>query len=595
MLLTTCNYDAGRKHIRNFNVFVVFVVFPVAFLNEFGLNKVIPFSTFLLPQCQINRSIHSKCKKEGKKMYRRYLRVFIILLAVFTLHACGGGGDGGATATGVATVSLTDAPGDYDHVYVTVKDIWFHTSNTAGPDDAGWHRYPLATTRTVDLLTLSDGNVNSIWDNIILPVGNYQQIRLVLAGTEDALTASASGAGLTYNNEVNVVGSPTHYPLRIPDAHHGIRLAGTFQITNGGTLKLAIDFDMGHDVVDILRNGSTEYILKPRLTYCDLDDAGAIVSYITPTSAIPSAHFVIKAEQVNDSQNPQYHVVKRWTIANPSTGKFILYPLKPGTYDIVLRGSGYQTVIAKGVPVTSGTTPTINPTLISMITMTTASTPDYTVDSTITSPTGAWVNFYQTLQDGSEPYEIRFRHLNPITGKFIGFKLSSDPVWVGTYSSGAISGLTTTTPQEGLGRFSAVADAILYDRSASQLVSSGTTTVSFTTPLTPTAPAVPHSIGGMITVPSMGMGMMNNGILFAVHGGMIVNTMSVSSQMSGGGSYTMANLPGGSPATPLPGAFYGVETLGWSSTSLGIGIPRVADLRTGDDTNVDMQMLMLLP
>jgi hypothetical protein len=61
----------------------------------------------------------------------------------------------------------------------------------------------------------------------------------------------------------------------------------------------------------------------------------------------------------------------------------------------------------------------------------------------------------------------------------------------------------------------------------------------------------------------------------------------------GSGSYIMANLPGGSLSNPLLGAFYGVEALGWSSTSLGIGIPRVADLRTGDDTNVDMQMLML--
>jgi len=66
--------------------------------------------------------------------------------------------------------------------------------------------------------------------------------------------------------------------------------------------------------------------------------------------------------------------------------------------------------------------------------------------------------------------------------------------------------------------------------------------------------------------------------------------------MSGGGSgaYTMDNLPGGSPATPLQGAFYGVEALGWSTTALGIGIPRVADLRTGDDTGVDMLMMMLL-
>ena len=92
------------------------------------------------------------------------------------------------------------------------------------------------------------------------------------------------------------------------------------------------------------------------------------------------------------------------------------------------------------------------------------------------------------------------------------------------------------------------------------------------------------------------MGMMTEGVLFTVHGGMIVNTLNninyvnMSNLMMNGGSYTMDNLPG-----RFPGAFYGVEALGWSSTSLGIGIPRVADLRNGDDIDVNMQMLMLLP
>jgi hypothetical protein len=531
-------------------------------------------------------------------MYRKYLGALVIVLAVFILHACGGGGGGSSstTATGVSTVSLTDAPGDFDHVYITVKDIWFHTSDTAGPDDTGWRKYPLAAPVTVDLIALSNGVIGSpIWGNITLPVGSYQQIRLVLAGTEDNLATSASALSLKYNNEVEI--NSNEYPLRIPDALHGIKLAGIFQITNGGMLRLAIDFDAGHDVVDILRNGLPEYILKPRLAYCDLDDAGAIVGSIDPVSAATnttSSHFVIKAEQVNDPLNPQYHVVKRWTSVNPLTGKFVLYPLKPGTYDLVLRGLGYQTIIAKGVPVTSGTTP-ITPTPISMITMTVATNPDYTVGASIASPTGAWVNFYQTLQGAGEiPYEIRFRHFNPITGQFSGFKLSADPVWVGTYSSGAISGLTLTAPKEGAGKFDAFADAILYDRSAvPQLISSVTPTPVSLGALNPTAPAVSRSIGGMINVPSMGMGMMNNGVLFAVHGGMIVNTISVNTQMSGGGSYTMTNLPGGSPTTPLPGAFYGVEAIGWSTTALGIGIPRVADLRTGDDTSINMLMLML--
>ena len=526
-------------------------------------------------------------------MFRKQLVWMVAAVLATTLQACGNGGGGGnSAATGLATVSLTDAPGDFDHVWITVKDIWFHTNDAAGPGDGGWLKYPLDAPKTVDLLTLSKGAVGApVWGNINLPVGTYQQIRILLAPTFEANPPD----GHSYYNEV-VIGANA-YPLRVPDAEHGIRLNGTFQITENGTLRLAVDFDANHDVVDIQRNGVTEYLLKPRLAYFDLDHAGAIVGHIDLSSAgtNSTSHFVVKAEQVNDPQNPQYHVVRRTTVVDPVTGKYIFYPLKPGAYDIVIRGIGYQTVIVKGVPVASGTTPAAEATVVPEITMT-ASSGDYAVDGAIPSPFGAWVNFYQTLQGpGEVPYEIRFRHFNPLTGKFIGFKLSSDQVQLASYVSGTlISGPTGTDPVEGAGKFSAVADAVLYDRSASQIVSSATVTVSFGD-LTPTAPAVSRSVSGLITVPSGSMGM-NRGILFAVHDGMIVNAIPIDGQMSSGGAYTMNNLPGGSPATPLRGAFYGIEAMGWSSVSPAVkalSLPGIADLRTGNDAGIDMHMIML--
>jgi hypothetical protein len=94
-------------------------------------------------------------------------------------------------------------------------------------------------------------------------------------------------------------------------------------------------------------------------------------------------------------------------------------------------------------------------------------------------------------------------------------------------------------------------------------------------------------------------GMMDSGIVFAVHGGMIVNAVDVNSQMhmAMGGSYTMPNMPGGTPGKPHSLAFYGVEAIGWDSLHprlhRAIAIPAIADLRTGDDTNVTMDMLPL--
>ena len=88
------------------------------------------------------------------------------------------------------------------------------------------------------------------------------------------------------------------------------------------------------------------------------------------------------------------------------------------------------------------------------------------------------------------------------------------------------------------------------------------------------------------------MGQMNSGLLFAVHGGMIVNTLNslnsnINNQMGNGGSYSI-NLPGG-----FPDAFYGIDAVAWETPLpnkyKAIGIPQIVDLRSGNDVaNIDM-------
>ncbi len=533
---------------------------------------------------------------------QKYLIWLMFLLAIIiTVQACGkssNSSDNGTIApSGSLSVAVTDAPGDFDHVYITVKNIWFHTSDTAGPNDAGWIQKPLVSPITVDLLTLANGAMQALWNGETLTVGDYQQIRLVLADSDDALAASATAAGLSYNNEVKDNG--VEYPLHIPDAGHGILLAGHFRIIDGGTLRLAIDFDADHDIVE-LRHGS-EYVLKPRLRYFDLDNVGAIIGKLETGGTFTTApRFVIKAEGL--SADGTYHVVNRWTVPKPD-GSFVLYPVSAmttSTYAVLVRGLNYQTVLIKGVPVTRGTAPTSGATDIGTITMTAATTPDFVSSGSITSPTGAWVNFYQTLPGpGEVPYEIRFRHFFPLTGEFANYPLSNEPIRVGTYGTPPIS-LTTTTPNEGVGHFQAVADAVLYNRSGwSTMVSASSPTVTFT-PLSVQSTWSANTISGDITMkyPNTMNGKMNNGIVFAVHGGMIVNAVDVDDQMSIGGSYTMPNMPGGTPGIPHHSAFYGVEAIGWSSSPMpgsfrAIAIPAIADLRIGDDTSANLDMVPL--
>jgi len=546
-------------------------------------------------------------------VHRLVIRLMVLLAVIFTLQACGSSSSSSVGASnGAMNVSLVDAPGDYDHVWVTVRDIWFHTDANASTTDSGWLKFPLKSPVTIDLTTLSNGNVSlNLWSGIQLPAGIYQQIRLFLISTDTANPP----AGHSHFNEVSLGGNT--FSLRIPDVDDGIALIGTFPVTGGTTRNLSIDFDAGDDVVDF--NGS-EYILEPRLSCFDLDHVGAIVGQISTGATFTTApHFVIKAETL--SADGTHHVVLRST-APDSTGRFILFPVSAATstttYDILVRGIGYETTIVKGVPVTQGTTPKSSPTSIPTLTMTTDT--DYASSATITSPTGAWVDFYQTLQSADTgttevPYEVRFRHFNPLTGAFSGFLLSDGQMQWGLYSSNTVT-LAAANPVEGVGGYQAVAgaDQSLYSPSAfpgTANITDSSPSVAFGIPLSVISPWSGNNIYGLISMssPTAMDNKFNNGVVFAVHHGLIVDAISTKmgdlplSDVSTGGSYTISNLPGGATGNPLSTAIYGVDAILWSTSTAtfeefmvpnytAIAMPQIADLRTGDGI-ANLEMLPL--
>src|SRR5258705_4031663 len=92
-----------------------------------------------------------------------------LLLASAALVGCSPKTDVSATGS---------APAQYSHVYVSVKEIWFHTSATAGPDDTAWIKFPLPTPATIDLAA-TVGALSSITTGLNVPVGNYAQVRLI--------------------------------------------------------------------------------------------------------------------------------------------------------------------------------------------------------------------------------------------------------------------------------------------------------------------------------------------------------------------------------------------------------------------------------
>ena len=551
--------------------------------------------------------------------HRRILAGLATLSAAVGLAACGsGGGSSQGAVNGMVSVSVTDAPTkDFDHVWVTVSEIRFHTSNAVAVNDPGWLKYPLATPVTVDLAALANGSLASVFSGIALPEGTYQQIRFLLVGDADPLSSAAQAQGLIYNDQVDWTdsGGTSHSsPIEIAMPRQGIGLNGTFTVSAVAPLNLVLDFDVGHDVVRFLHGANIAFTLKPLLRYFDLAQSGAVVGHVDTANLCATTattgcayNLVIKSEEM--SPDGSHHMATRFTTIRPD-GTFTLFPLRvpagqnSTTVDVLVRGRNMETNLIRGVPVNAGTTPSSSPTQVSVAAIPLTIGTEYTANAAAPiAPTGSWVNFYQTLSATGQsevPYEVRYRHIDPFTGTFFeDIPLSLGPVHVGAYVGGGSPTFASNTPVQGAGGFLVFAGALGYTRTEA---TSDPLTPPVTSPALFAMPALavdatvatPDSIAGSILQTTANK--YDKGELVVVWMGTIVTTQPLDAVLTAnsgtGGTYSVANLPGGSPAKPLPGAFYYMYARVWNSADPLLSLKRIdfngfADLRTGNATGMN--------
>lgn len=536
-----------------------------------------------------------------------------------SLSACGGGGGSSATPQGTVNLSLTDAPGDYDNVWITVSSVWFHTSDSAGPDDSGWLKYPLSAPVTVDLLTLQNGGLAQVFSNLQLPVGTYRQILLFAVAPDAQLTSSASAQQLTYNDQVNYQDAndtEQSSPLEIVNPSKGIDLVGTFTVAQSSTLNLALDFNVERDVIPLYLGTQEDFVLKPRLAYYDLSHVGGIRGSVDCADLLAAGGsgfaygVVVKAEM--PSADGSYQAIDRWTglhvnlSANSCT--FTLFPLdipagaSSATYDVLIRGRNMDTLVVQGVPVQVGTTAATG-TQVSTDPLPLTQDTEYLANMPANapmSPTGGDVQFYQTLPGTAAPYEVRFRAVDPFTGTFaFDEPLSTGPLQVGPYVAGGDPTLAPVVPNEGLGGFLPYGDAPYFTRTAAStgtLMPSGAGTANFTIgALAITAPASADSIAGTLMQGTAGR--YDSGYLIVSHQGYIVSTLPLAPVLAlnggTGGAYMMSNIPGGSSAQSFAPGLYYLQAFVWNSAHPLLTLHRVegsgvVDLRAGSASNVDL-------
>ena len=343
-----------------------------------------------------------------------------------------------------------------------------------------------------------------------------------------------------------------------------------------------------------------------------MNSAGAVKGTVS-FGNLSTSQLVIKAEQVKANTN--YRIVRRWTTVDKATGAFNLYPLPifgnatTATYDILLRGRNVQTAIVKGVQVHKGTS--LASGAVDLGTITLQPGTEFTAQlATAMHPSGAWVNFYQTVTGDPIPYEVRYRHLDPYTGKFgTAMQLSTGPIQVATYTPGQALAFLPDTSNNG--SFSVVADAAgLYGMGASSTSKVSGSAGSTNVPIAPNAPQAEATATATNVTTSFDMSILGSGMgygmgfgknfasskltkaqLFVTHGGMIID--SIGTLMGGDPTIVNAMHNGGSQTTSLPGgvagASYGMYAVGWGNGVISAGTTHVNLVNGSVTANIRMK------
>ncbi|HSV51736.1 MAG TPA: DUF4382 domain-containing protein [Burkholderiaceae bacterium] len=321
------------------------------------------------------------------------LKLLLSGLLASALAACGGGGGGGGgtgdSGSGSLRLALTDAPScGYDAVNITVLKVRVHQSASASDSDGNWSEIVLNPPARVNLLNLTNGVLFELGQTP-LPTGKYTQLRLVLA-ENGGTTPLANSLVLTGGGEV---------ALKTPSGQQsGVKTNINIDIAANQMADFVLDFDACKSIV--VAGASGQYLLKP------------VVSVI-PRLVSGVAGFVdLSLANGNTGVSLQQGGVVFRTTTPDSAGKFLLQPVTPGTYTMVLTAQGRATMVVTNVPVSADTVNSVNAS-------STAFNPPVSASGTVNgiAPVDTLVRVLQPLSVGTT-VEVAGRFVDGATGSY---------------------------------------------------------------------------------------------------------------------------------------------------------------------------------
>ena len=199
-------------------------------------------------------------------------RLLIPATVAVALAACGGdGGSADISGTGFVSLGVTDAPVDEaDAVVVTFTEV-----QLLGADDEPRLTFVLDTPQQIDLLALQGNNSAFLIEGEEVPVGEYEQVRLLV----DSVPPSCNNIPSELPSYITIDG--VDYPLVIPSGEQsGLKFQGPITVAAGQSAAYIVDFDLRQSIAE--RGATGCYNLRPVVRVVDNAAVGTLAGTVDP-------------------------------------------------------------------------------------------------------------------------------------------------------------------------------------------------------------------------------------------------------------------------------------------------------------------------